>query len=107
MRGYLGRTCEAYGDGYDKGHFIGHSLGGGVLDSVNWFRQERRLNRGWSSEGRVYRRMERYCAVHPGTFVFSRPIYDTLTDRPDVIEFGMLRGGKLDVCQFRNRPGAE
>ena len=103
MRGYLGKTREAFGEGYDKGHFVAHSMGGDVLDSLNWFRQERRLNRGWSAEGRVYRRMERHCAAHPGTFLFSRPIYQTPSARPDVLEFGILCDGRLEFCRFDNR----
>ena len=103
MRGFLGPTREAFGEGYDKGHFIAHSMGGDVLDSLNWFRQERRLNRGWSADGRVYRRLERLCAARPGTFLFSRPLYHTPSARPDLLEFGVLHDGRLEVCRFDNR----
>jgi hypothetical protein len=106
MRGYLGKTFEVFGHGFDKGHFIAHTLGGDTLDSINWFQQERRLNRGWSVEGKVYREMERYCAAHPGTFLFSRPIYGDLTARPDFLEYGVPREGKLDVRVFDNRQKA-
>ncbi|MBF0095689.1 MAG: hypothetical protein HQL34_14225, partial [Alphaproteobacteria bacterium] len=103
MRGFLGPTRDVFGEGYDKGHFIAHSLGGDVLDSLNWFRQEHRLNRGWSDEGRAYRRLERLCAGRPGTFLFSRPLYLTPSARPDHLEFGVLIDCRLEVCRFDNR----
>lgn len=74
----------------DKGHFAGHSLGGGL--DANLFPQHRETNRGWSPAGKTYRRMERYCAAHPGTFFFSRPIYVDHTWRPRALEYGVLRG---------------
>lgn len=73
----------------DRGHFIAHAAGGGV--DLNLFYQEAPLNRGWSPQGRQYRAMERYCATHPGTFCFSRPIYADATARPAQLEFGVLR----------------
>lgn len=103
MRGYLGKTRDIFGAGFDKGHFIAHSAGGDILDSVNWFPQERRLNRGWSEQGSLYRSLERYCAANPDTFMFSRPIYSSPTTWPDFLEFGVLRGGALEVLVFDNR----
>ena len=60
----------------DKGHFLGHASGG-ILD-INLFPQRRELkkNRGWSAEGKEFRRMESYVAQHPGIFFYHRPIYD-------------------------------
>jgi hypothetical protein len=47
--------------------------------------------------------MERYCAAHPGTFCFSRPIYTDHTARPSEIEFGLLTTErKLWVEVFAN-----
>lgn len=106
MRGYLGPTAAIYGDGTDKGHFIAHSMGGDDLDTINWFPQERRLNRGWSEEGRLYRSLEGYCSRAPGTFFFSRPIYQDLSVRPAFLEVGLLRQGALEVHLFDNRPPA-
>lgn len=103
MRGYLGKTGEVFGEGYDKGHFIAHSAGGDILDSVAWFPQERRLNRGWSEPGSRYRQMETFCADNPGTFMFSRPIYHGRTFWPAFLEFGILRNGALEVEAFDNR----
>jgi hypothetical protein len=73
----------------DRGHFVAHASGGGA--DINLFHQAALLNRGWSAEGKVYREMERYCASHPGTFFFSRPIYADPTARPTEIEFGLLQ----------------
>ena len=52
----------------DRGHFFAHTMGGGL--DINLFPQAARLNRS-----ALWRRMERYCAGHPGTFCFVRPIY--------------------------------
>ena len=85
----------------DRGHFLAHAAGGGV--DINLFHQELRFNRGRSSQGKVYRRMERYCAEHPGTFCFSRPVYTDEGARPAEIEFGVLRSdGTLWVEVFDN-----
>jgi hypothetical protein len=104
MRGYLGKTSEVFGEGFDKGHFIAHSAGGDALDSINWFPQERKLNRGWSDQGVRYREMETYCAKTPGTFMMARPIYHDTSARPALLEFGILRNRVLEVCLFDNRP---
>lgn len=86
---------------YDKGHFIGHAIGG--MLHINLFPQTKDVNRGWSEGGKTYRRMERYCQNHPGTYCFSRPIYSGFSAHPYVLEFGVLRqDGKLWVNQFAN-----
>ncbi len=86
----------------DRGHFLAHAAGGGV--DINLFHQELRLNRGRSPEGKLYRTMERYCATHPGTFCFSRPLYNDEGARPAEIEFGVLRqDGTLWVEVFDNQ----
>ena len=74
----------------DKGHFLGHASGG-ILD-INLFPQRRELNRGWSAEGKRFRRMERHVAEHPGTFFYHRAIYDDDTWIPEHLEYGVLRG---------------
>jgi hypothetical protein len=73
----------------DNGHFMAHSIGGSR--DLNVFSQERRLNRGWSPEGKVFRRMERYCSALPGTFCFARPIYTDGSSVPRWLEFGLLK----------------
>jgi len=73
----------------DKGHFMAHCIGGGL--DVNLFPQERRLNRGWSPQGKTYRQMETYCYEQPGTFCFSRPIYVDGSSVPRWLEFGLLK----------------
>jgi hypothetical protein len=82
----------------DVGHFLAHSSGG--PSNINFFVQDRRLNRGWSLEGRRYRRMEQYVAGHPGTVYFSRPVYDEPSNVPRWIEYGML----LDAAAAREIP---
>lgn len=63
----------------DRGHLLGHAQGG-LLD-VNLFPQRRSLNRGWSRQGRLFRRMERYCSRNEGTFCFARPyVYRSLLE---------------------------
>lgn len=73
----------------DRGHLIAHGSGGGV--DINLVHQDARLNRGWSPGGKRYREMERHTAAHPGTFFFSRLIYDDPTARPAAFEVGILR----------------
>jgi hypothetical protein len=105
LKGWLGRTGERFGEGVDKGHFIGHALGGRVdRCEINVYAQRRDVNRGWSPAGREYVAMARYCAANPGVFVFSRPIYFDETDVPASLEFGVLRrDGRLWVRCFENR----
>jgi hypothetical protein len=71
---------------YDRGHLIGRALGGG--EDINLIPQLATINRGAKSE---FRRMERYCSQHPGTFLFLRPYYRGISDHPAVLEFGVLR----------------
>lgn len=89
MRKYIGASTKVFthfGKHYDKGHFIAHYSGGPI--DINLFPQRRDVNRGWSEEGKRYRTMERHIASHPGTFVFSRPIYKDYSCCPHFIEFG-------------------
>jgi hypothetical protein len=85
----IGLSEELEGAARDDGHFIARSIGGGL--DVNLFSQERLLNRGWSPQGKVYRRMERYCCEQEGTFCFSRPIYTDESNVPRWLEFGVLK----------------
>jgi hypothetical protein len=100
-----GKTSSAfapYGTEYDKGHFIAHSCGAPV--DMNIFPQRRDINRGWSDEGKIFRSMERYIASNPGTFVFSRPIYNDLTVCPQQLEYGYFdKDFKLKIGVFQNR----
>ena len=65
----------------DKGHFLGHASVG-LLD-INLFPHRRELNRGWSDEGKRFRKMEKFVSDHPGTFSYHRPQYDDDTWIPD------------------------
>jgi hypothetical protein len=80
---------ELEGTHRDDGHFMARSIGGGL--DVNLFSQERLLNRGWSSQGKIYRRMEKYCYEQEGTFCFSRPIYANGSNVPRWLEFGVRK----------------
>lgn len=89
MRGFLGGGLTSSDGGpLDKGHFMGHSLGGST--DVNLFAQRPELNRGWSDPGKVFRSMERFAAAHPGTFVFARPLYNDFSWHPCELEYGLL-----------------
>lgn len=101
MKGFIGASSKVFGEDYDKGHFIGHSIGGGL--DINLFPQNRYINRGWSERGKIYRKMERYGQENPGTFCFSRPIYADKTWKPWMIEYGLLMpDGQLWVERFEN-----
>ena len=101
MSGYLRNVFNWTDKDTDKGHFIGHSMGGGVDE--NLFAQKKQINRGQSVRGKVYRAMETYCATHQGTFCFSRPIYCDFSTRPFVLEYGLLKhDGTLWIEQFDN-----
>jgi len=84
----------------DKGHFMAHSIGGSL--DINIFPQHPDVNRG-RGEWKRYREMERYAARHPGTFVFSRPIYLDSGWVPDALEYGiLLREPRFWVERFPN-----
>jgi hypothetical protein len=68
IRGWAAPTDELIAGERDKGHFMAHCIGGGL--GVNVFSQERRLNRGRSPQGKIYRQMERYCLSIQTHFVF-------------------------------------
>lgn len=76
-------------DDADRGHLLAHTAGGGL--DINLFPQARRLNRGWSKEGKLFREMERYVADHPGTFFYHRLLYTKDGWIPDELEYGVLR----------------
>ena len=105
LRGWVGPTERAFGREWDKGHYIAHSLGGAVEGvEANVFVQRRDLNRGWSSEGKRFRQMEKYCLENAGTLCFARPIYVDGTSRAAWLEFGLIRqDGQLCVECFDNR----
>jgi hypothetical protein len=86
----------------DRGHLIPHLSGGKF--GPNLFRQDRALNRGWSEQGKRYRALEREAARTPGTIYFGHLIYADDTAHPCEIELGLLRGDKLQVERFHNRP---
>jgi hypothetical protein len=85
----------------DTGHFIAHSFGGGL--DMNLFPQKRDVNRGYSPEGIIYRKMERSVLINPGSFLFSRPLYYDETWRPLYLEYGIqLPGNAPSIRIFTN-----
>lgn len=105
LKGWVGATERTFGSGWDKGHFIANSIGGAVDQAeVNVFVQRRDLNRGWSTAGKRFRTMEKYCESNPGTFCFNRSVYYDQMGKPALVEFGVLRGNcELWVECFENR----
>lgn len=105
LRGWIGSTEHYFGKDWDKGHFIAHSIGGAVDGmELNVFQQRRDLNRGWSQQGKIFRKMEKYCFDNPGTFCFNRPIYFDTSFKPAFYEFGVLMpDGQLWVELFDNQ----
>lgn len=103
MKGFLGGGIDIPGKGkFDKGHVLAHGMGGGL--DVNLFPQCPELNRGISEAGKVYRRMEKFAADHPGAFVFSRLIYSDNSWVPSSLEYGVLMPhGELWVEWFENK----
>ena len=100
-RGLLGRAAMLLGGGANRDHLPGGLLGTRL--DVCLFPQRRDLGKEWTSDGRAYRAMERYCAEHPGTFVFTRPIYDSSSWWPQEIEHGLLRrDGTFWMLRFEN-----
>jgi len=61
------------------------------------------LNRGWSSQGKRFRALEREATTTPGTFYFGHLLYQDGTAYPTEMETGLLRGKALHVDRFRNR----
>lgn len=90
--------------GYERGHIIAHATGG-QLDA-NLFAQARHVNRGWSPDGRRYRKLERLAAANPGCPVFHRLIYGDGSDVPDLTELTVMIAGQTHRGVFDNRPGA-
>lgn len=86
----------------DRGHLVAHALGGGL--DLNLVPQLSALNRGRSPQGRRWRALERDAAPSLGTPLFVRPIYDDATWAPSEFEYGLVRGGGLQVERFQNRP---
>jgi hypothetical protein len=102
QRGFLPDPAKWSHVGYDRGHFIAHSLGGGM--DLNFFPQASDLNRGNSGRGRRWRRLERLAATRRDAFVFVRPVYTGNTWTPRCLDFGVVSDGTLEFESFDNRP---
>lgn len=103
QQSYIGSFPNLPGyEDYDKGHFIPHCAEG--QGDHNFYPQLRELNRGWSSQGKLYRAMERYLAANEDVFFFHRPVYKGLGWIPNYIDFGIFtkQRGLILNC-FDNR----
>jgi hypothetical protein len=104
-RGLLGASAAAFGGHADRRHVPGGVLGGTHDGCLYPLRRD--LRHDGSADGRAFRAMERYCAEHPGTFTFSRPVYDSPSWWPCDIEHGLLQDdGTLWVRSFDNTAAA-
>jgi hypothetical protein len=79
--------------GYDRGHFFAHTMGGGL--DINLFPQIATVNRKGP-----WRKMERYCARHAGTFCFVHPIYCDQSWRPALLELGIFKTAEGEDGSF-------
>lgn len=100
--GFLPHPARWSGAGYDRGHFIAHSLGGGM--DINFFPQARHVNRGSSSAGRRWRAVERRLSAHPGALLFVRPIYSGPGWTPAFLEIAAVIEGRVYVETCDNTP---
>lgn len=99
--GFLPNPLSWSGAGRDRGHFVAHAAGGGL--DLNLFPQAVGLNRGRTEQGRRWRQMERYAALHPGTPLLVRPLYEGDGWAPAEIEHALLSSGGLRFARFANR----
>ena len=101
---YLGGFPTA-GEQMDKGHMMGHALGGRE-GGPNMFKQDRRFNRGWSRNGKLWRKIETYLAANADAPAFVRLIYTrgNETEKPEEVEYGMVSlRGQFRSAIFPNR----
>lgn len=103
LKGWIGPTHKFLGKEWNKGHFIAHRIGGSVDGSeINVFQQKKTLNQALSDEGKLYTKMESYCAKHLGTFCFSRPVYTDKSAIPSFLEYGVLMENKVLWVEYFN-----
>lgn len=101
QRGYpIADTCA--GRPLDRGHLLPYTAGGGY--GPNLFAQDRALNRGWSKDGREYRRMERRAVSSPaGTLFAVALIYVDRSALPGFVQLAILSPDGTESRFFRNR----
>jgi hypothetical protein len=81
----------------NKGHFIAHGIGGPM--DVNMFIQRHNDNRG-ADKHSVPKNGKLYVET-PGTFLFSRPIYQDYPFVPKYLEFGYFTKEREIMCVFQ------
>lgn len=100
QRGYP--LADTYaGRPVDRGHFLPYS--GGGLYGPNLYIQDRALNRGWSREGRQYRRLERLAVSSSNALMWVRPIYIDESAVPAELDLGVALSDRSEIDTFRNR----
>ena len=83
LRGWVGPTQHVFGNEWDKGHYIAHSIGGAVDGlEANVFQQRRDLNRGWSSEGKIFEAWNTTAHCTPERCAFTVPRTQTARHFP-------------------------
>jgi hypothetical protein len=100
--GFLPDPARWSAAGYDRGHFVAHSLGGGM--DINIFPQARHVNRGTSPEGRRWRGIERRLAGRCNALIFVRPIYASPGWIPARVEVATVVDGEVELDCFDNSP---
>ncbi|MEJ0024969.1 MAG: hypothetical protein WDN01_02980 [Rhizomicrobium sp.] len=93
MHGFLRSVWSTVYPGADRGHFLAHTLGGGL--DINLFPQSKRVNRSG-----LWRQMETYCSRNPGTFYFVRPLYQNGSWIPSELEFGIFKTVSPDPSEY-------
>jgi len=101
QRGYPIAETSA-GRPLDRGHLLPYTAGGGY--GPNLFPQDRALNRGWSKDGREYRRIERDAISAPsGTLFVVVLTYRDCSPLPEFVQLAILRARGGESRVFRNR----
>jgi hypothetical protein len=88
--------------GYERGHLIAYKAGGGM--DANLFAQARRLNRGWSEQGKRFVALEHMARNCPGCWVMHELIYTQDGPVPDATRFLVLVDGVVHQGAFSNLP---
>lgn len=101
QRGFpIPETCA--GRPLDRGHLLPYTAGGGY--GPNLFAQDRALNRGWSSDGRRYRAMERKAITDAASSLFAvLLVYVDETLLPGYVQLIIIGPGRCESQVFRNR----
>ena len=91
---------------FDKGHGISHAQGG-FEGGPNYFHQASTLNRSLSSNGKLWRSIERYMAANPGMPAFVRLVWgrgNPSDAMPREVEYVLIpKDGQIRSAVFPNQ----